>query len=150
MLWRPYVRYNLRSIYSNQFSGLSRNLFFIDNLLKQGSKQLRNRNKTSKPISTWTSNHFLLNRKHLRDNNIEAGLYAHQWVLSWFCCRFPLNFSARILDLISLHKDKANIGNVLILITLSFNAEKGNWLLNFKKLLFDYQYVYCCIIEMTS
>lgn len=88
-------RYNLRSLYSDHFEGLTRNLFFIEKLIKSGSDKLR---------------------RHLTTCHIEPGMYAHQWLLSWFCCRFPLTFSTRVIDLLALDRNKSN--TVLIRLTV--------------------------------
>ena len=69
-------RYDLRSLYTSDFEGLSRNLFFTEKLIKSGSEKLK---------------------RHLVENHVEPGMYAHQWFLSWFCCRFPLSFSSRVI-----------------------------------------------------
>jgi len=88
-------RYNLRSLYNDHFEGLTRNLFFIEKLIKSGSDKMR---------------------RHLTMCHIEPGMYAHQWLLSWFCCRFPLTFSTRVIDLLALDRNKSN--TVLVRLTV--------------------------------
>ena len=100
-------RYNLRSLYIDHFEGLTRNLFFIEKLIKSGSDKLK---------------------RHLTDCEIEPGMYAHQWVLSWFCCRFPLSFSSRVIDLLTLDRGRSN--TVLIRLTVCLLLAHKNDLLN--------------------
>jgi len=79
-------RFGLRAIYINNFDGLTRLLFFIDELLKDGSTKLR---------------------KHLVSNDIESSMYAHQWILSWFSSRFPLSLANRVFDILSLNEERS-------------------------------------------